>query len=188
MGPGTRKPGPMVAFLGGHSRRGSMLRGNSTASAVADPQLKSGRRFCRCPHGPQLLLILACFATLFLVCYAPVLFGDRQFGYRDAAQYYYPLYQRVQEEWNAGRWPLWEPEENAGMPLLGNPTAAVLYPGKLIFAMMPYAWGARVYTVTHTALAFVSMLVLMRSWQMSWVGSALSALSYAFGIADPVPV
>ncbi len=48
------------------------------------------------------LLIVACFGTLFLSCYAPVLFGDRQFGYRDAAQYYYPLYQRVQEEWNAG--------------------------------------------------------------------------------------
>jgi hypothetical protein len=127
------------------------------------------------------ILIPACFATLFLSCYASALFGDRQFGYRDAAQYYYPLYQRVQEEWNAGRWPLWEHEENAGMPLLGNPTAAVLYPGKLIFAMMPYAWGARVYIVTHTALAFVSMLILMRSWRISWVGSALSALSYSFG-------
>ncbi len=136
----------------------------------------------------RFLLILACFATLFLFCYAPVLFGDRQFGYRDAAQYYYPLYQRVQEEWNAGRWPLWEREENAGMPLLGNPTAAVFYPGKLVFAIMPYAWGARVYIVAHTALAFVAMLVLMRSWQTSWVGSALSALSYAFGVADLVPV
>ena len=45
-------------------------------------------------------------------------------------------------KWNQGRWPLWEPEENAGMPLLGNPTAAVLYPGKLVFAVLPYAWGA----------------------------------------------
>ena len=66
--------------------------------------------------------------------------SDRQFGFRDAGHFYYPLYQRVQEEWNQGRWPLWEPEENAGMPLLGNPTAAVLYPGKLVFAVLPYAW------------------------------------------------
>ena len=129
-----------------------------------------------------LLAVSACFASAaFLTCYAPALFGDRQFGYRDAGHYYYPLYQRVQEEWNAGRWPLWEREENAGMPLLGNPTAAVLYPGKLVFAILPYAWGARVYVVAHTALAFVAMLVLMRSWRTSWVGSALSALSYSFG-------
>ena len=132
--------------------------------------------------------IPACFATLFLSCYAAVLFGDRQFGYRDAAQYYYPLYQRVQAEWTAGRWPLWEREENAGMPLLGNPTAAVLYPGKLVFAVMPYAWGARVYVVAHPHWRLFLFLCCMRSWKTSWVGSALSALCYSFGSPSPVPV
>ena len=56
------------------------------------------------------------------------------------------------------------------MPLLGNPTAAVLYPGKLVFAVLPYAWGARVYIVAHSALAFLGMLVLMRSWGTRWFG------------------
>ena len=132
-------------------------------------------------HLFTLFLVLTCFAALFLICYAPTLFLDRQFGFRDSAHYYYPLNQRVQEEWNQGRWPLWEPEENAGMPLLGNPTAAVLYPGKLVFAVLPYAWGARVYVVAHTALAFFAMLLLMRSWGTTRFGSALSALAYAFG-------
>jgi hypothetical protein len=132
-------------------------------------------------HFLTFTLVLACFAALFLACYAPVFVQDRQFGFRDAAYYYYPLYQRVQQEWDKGRWPLWEPEENAGIPLLGNPTAAVLYPGKLIYAWLPYAWGARIYVVAHTALAFGAMLVLMRSWRTSWVGSGLSALAYAFG-------
>ena len=127
------------------------------------------------------IVILFCFVALFLICYAPVLLMDRQFVYRDAGEYYYPLNERVQAEWNQGRWPLWEPEENAGMPLLGNPTAAVLYPGKLIFAILPYAWGARIYIVAHSALALLNMLVLMRSWGTSWFGSALSALAYAFG-------
>ena len=131
-------------------------------------------------HGFPWIVIGLCFAAIFLACYAPALFMDRQFGYRDAGNYYYPLNKRVQAEWNAGRWPLWEPEENAGMPLLGNPTAAVFYPGKLVFAALPYAWAARTYVVLHSALAFVSMLVLMRSWGVSAYGSALSALSYAF--------
>jgi hypothetical protein len=69
-------------------------------------------------------VILSCFGALFLICYAPALFMDRQFAFRDGSNYYYPLNKRVQAEWSAGRWPLWEPEENAGMPLLGNPTAA----------------------------------------------------------------
>src|SRR5579883_689657 len=137
------------------------------------------RSFVR--HLAPVLLILACFATVFLSCYAPILFGDRQFGYRDGAHYYYPLHARVQQEWNAGRVPLWEPEENAGMPLLGNPTAAVLYPGKLIYAVLPYAWAARVYVVAHTALAWAAMLALLRSWGAGAIASALAALAYAFG-------
>jgi hypothetical protein len=132
-------------------------------------------------HGFTLLLILTCFGVLFLVCYTPVLLLDHQFAYRDAGNYYYPLNKRVQTEWDHGRWPLWEPEENAGLPLLGNPTAAVFYPGKLVFAILPYAWGARVYIVAHAALAFLSMLVLMRSWGTSWFGSAQSAMAYTFG-------
>lgn len=67
------------------------------------------------------------------------------------------------------------------MPLLGNPTAAVLYPGKLVFAVLPYVWGARLYAVAHTLLAFGAMLALMRNWGTSWAGSTLSALAYAFG-------
>jgi hypothetical protein len=132
-------------------------------------------------RGFTLALVLCCFGALFFTCFAPALFMDQQFGYRDAGHYYYPLNQRVQAEWNQGRWPLWEPEESAGMPLLGNPTAAVLYPGKIVFALLPYAWGARAYIVGHSALAFLTMLVLMRSWGTSGIGSALSALSYAFG-------
>jgi hypothetical protein len=129
----------------------------------------------------SLILILICFLALVLSCYAPALFRNRQFGYRDAAHFYYPLYERVEREWKEGRWPLWEPEENAGVPLLGNPTAAVMYPAKVIYAVLPYPWAARIYVVAHTALAFLAMLALSRSWGTSWVGSALSALAYAFG-------
>ncbi len=133
-------------------------------------------------HYLLIFLVFGCFAALFLGCFFPVFVSDRQFGFRDAAHYYYPLYQRVQKEWEEGRTPLWEPEENAGMPLMGNPTAAVLYPGKLIYAALPYAWGARVYIVAHTLLAFVAMLCLMRSWRVSWTGSGLGALAYTFGV------
>src|SRR6516165_8784029 len=128
-----------------------------------------------------ILVLLACFAALFFCCYAPALRDDRQFGFRDAGHYYYPLHARVQKEWNEGRWPLWEAEENAGMPLIGNPTAAVLYPGKLIFAVLPYDWAARIYIVAHSVLAFALMLALMRSWSVSWGGAGLGALSYTFG-------
>jgi hypothetical protein len=126
-------------------------------------------------------LILSGVAGLFVACYGRAIFRGEQFAYRDASYYYYPLHQRVQAEWDAGRWPLWEPEENSGMPLLGNPTAAVLYPGKLVFALVPYPLAARLYIMGHTLLAFAAMLALLRHGGTSWVGSALGALAYAFG-------
>ncbi len=127
------------------------------------------------------LLGPGCALTLLLVCYQTVLFGDEQFSFRDAGGFYYPLYLRVQQEWQAGRWPLWNPWQNGGQPLLGSPMAAVLYPGKLLYAALPYAWAARLYVVAHTALAYVGMLALARSLGISWVGANLSGLSYAFG-------
>ena len=128
------------------------------------------------------------FVAAFLICFRPIVFEDRQFAYRDAGNYYYPLNKRVQAEWSAGRWPLWEPEENAGMPLLGNPTAAVLYPGKIVFALLPYPWAARVYVLMHTALAFLAMLVLMRSWGTSHFASAQSASRLCLRCTHPVSV
>src|SRR5271166_1073750 len=120
---------------------------------------------------PIVLVAGGCTTALLLLCFGSALFRGGQFGFRDAGHFYYPLYKRVQQEWRQGRTPLWEPEENSGMPLLGNPTAAVLYPGKLIYALLPYPIAARVYIMVHAALASVAMLVAMRSWQVSWAGS-----------------
>ena len=61
------------------------------------------------------------------------------------------------------------------MPLMGNPTAAVLYPGKLVFALVRYPLAARLYIMGHTLLAFAAMLALLRRWGTSWVGSTLGA-------------
>jgi hypothetical protein len=122
----------------------------------------------------------AALVLLVWTCFGPAIEG-RQFAYRDAAHFYYPLYERVEKEWNEGRWPLWEPEENAGMPLLGNPTAAVLYPGKLIYRALPYPLAARVYVIAHTLLAFAGAIALSRTLGIGIAGSLIAGIAYAFG-------
>ncbi len=127
------------------------------------------------------LAALGCLTVVVVACYGGVLFGDRQFAFRDSAHFYYPLQWRVQQEWSAGRLPLWEPGANGGQPMLGSPMAAVLYPGKLVFALLPYAWGIRLYTVGHEVLAFWAMFALMRHWATGRAAATLAGLSYAFG-------
>jgi hypothetical protein len=123
----------------------------------------------------------ACAFFLVLVCFQGVLFRDEQFAYRDTATFYYPLYLRVQQAWEAHRWPLWEPGLNGGMPLLGMPMAAVLYPGKLVHAALGYAWASRLYTLIHVAIAWGGMFALCRAWRLTSVAAGLAALAYAFG-------
>lgn len=125
------------------------------------------------------LALAACLLLLVATCGA-VLTGRAQFGFRDAAQHYYPLYQRVHQEWQAGRIPLWDPWQNGGQPLLGNPTATVFYPGQLVYAALPYAWAARVYVLMHLALACAGMLVFTRGLGVSEAGATLAALAYGF--------
>jgi len=126
--------------------------------------------------GPAVCLVLV------LIFFGSVLFTQNQFSFRDAGHYYYPLYKLVQTRWSEGFWPpLWEPEENSGMPLLGNPTAAVLYPGKIIYGLFSYPVAAKIYIVGHSVLAFATMTLALRSWGMSVPASTIGSLSYAFG-------
>jgi hypothetical protein len=127
------------------------------------------------------LVGLACLAALVFACFGGVLCREQQFAFRDVAHFYYPLYSRIQEQWQSGHLPLWEPGENGGTPLLGSPMAAVFYPGKILFALVPYPWGLRIYIVAHVILAFGAMHALARSWGVSPAGANISGLSYAFG-------
>jgi hypothetical protein len=130
---------------------------------------------------PNQIFRLTCLAVLVASIYGGVLFGGLQFAFRDSAHFYYPLYYRVQQEWSAGRLPLWDQGENGGAPLLGSPAAAVLYPGKLLFALVPYPWGIRLYVIAHDLLAFWAVIALTRSWGVSPTGATLAGLCYAFG-------
>jgi hypothetical protein len=124
---------------------------------------------------------LAGSLALLLYCYRPVLFGSEQFAYRDAMHFYDPLHRFVQQEWDAGRWPIWDPGRNGGTPLLGNPVTAVFYPGKLVYAVLPHAWATRFYVIGHTVLALAGVVALLRTWGTSWAGATLAGMSYAFG-------
>jgi hypothetical protein len=133
------------------------------------------------PRGGWTLLGLVSLGALGAACLWPALARGEQFAFRDAGHYFYPLHLRIQQEWDAGRPPLWLPDENAGAPLLGNPTAAVLYPGKLVFAALPYPLAARMYVIGHLALAALAMAVLARGLGISPAGALIAASAYAFG-------
>ncbi|MEK6234678.1 MAG: YfhO family protein, partial [Planctomycetales bacterium] len=122
-----------------------------------------------------------CVVLLAAWFFGDALWSSRNFVYRDAAHFYYPLFEFVQQEWAAGRVPLWNPYENCGTPLLANGTSSVLYPGKLILAI-PIGFPAayRLYVIGHVVFAAWSAYFLARRWGSSREAAGFCAISYAF--------
>jgi len=111
-----------------------------------------------------------------------VLFDGGLLSVRDSLHFYYPLFDAIQQEWEAGRVPLWNPYSNCGEPLLASPTSSVFYPPRLLF-FLPISYGARyhAYILMHLVLAGGACGWVARRWGASPVAAALAALSYACG-------
>jgi hypothetical protein len=127
------------------------------------------------------VLAVAIFGPFFW-CFGSALCADRGFAFRDAAHFYYPLFAWVNRQWAAGQVPLWNPQENCGVPVLADGTSSVFYPGKLVFAMpLSYAWNFKLYTTLHVLLAAGAAFLLARRWGASRYAAGLAAVAYAFG-------
>ncbi len=128
------------------------------------------------------LIVLAAVIGLFVWFFANALFGGGMFCFRDAAHYYYPLFQFITDEWAAGQVPLWNPYENLGQPLAADATSSVFYPGKLIFALplLSYAWAYKLYIMAHLLLAAWAAYRLARHFSASVEAAGVCAISYAF--------
>ena len=126
-------------------------------------------------------VVLLAVVGLAAWCFADALFYDGMFAFRDAAHFYYPLFQFIQSEWSVGRVPLCSPYENLGMPLAANPAASVFYPGKLIFFLpIDYGWAYKSYILAHVVLAAAGAYWLARGWKAGARAAGVCAISYAF--------
>lgn len=139
-------------------------------------------------HSPETLpprtlraVVIGLTLLVFGLLFREVLFGTHLLAYRDALQYYHPLFERIQQEWGAGRIPLWNPYSNCGEPLLASPTAGVFYPVKLVFTLpLDYTTAYQIYILAHVLLAGGAMAAVWRWWGGGWTGAGVACLSYAF--------
>lgn len=109
-------------------------------------------------------------ATIALAVSIPLLWsfgsivtGARVCAYRDTAHFYYPLYAWTSRCWSRGEIPLWNPQDNIGLPVVAEATSAVFYPGQLLFALpLPYPLKFNLYLVAHVVLAAAGAYALAR--------------------------
>ncbi len=109
--------------------------------------------------------------------------GTTVCGFRDSAYLYYPLFEWIDAQWASGEIPLWNPYCNYGMPVVGDGSTSVFYPGKLIFFCRFLSYPSRygIYLAMHIPIAAAGTYFLARTLRASKPGATLAAVGYAFG-------
>lgn len=128
-------------------------------------------------HDVLWMSVLACLNVAF---FADVLFTGRTFFARDVSTFHYPLKKLVTEAYARGEWPLWNPYIQMGQPLLANPNSMAVYPGQLLFQLLPFEVAFELHFVVHCALAGMGAFCLARMLGLSLQAAFLSAVIYNF--------
>ena len=124
------------------------------------------------------VVVAAPLAALFW----PVLLTDQSLAIRDAGHFYHPLLKWTSDQWLRGGPPLWNPYENAGMPLLADGTSALFYPPRLVLLLpLDFARLYNSYVVGHVALAALGSYLLARQFRASVTAAATAAICYSCG-------
>ncbi len=126
-----------------------------------------------------LVLVVVIWCMLF----APAMWGTHRFGYRDSAFLYQPLFEWTAAQWLSGQVPLWCPLDGWGVPVVGDTTTSVFYPGKLIFLFkfIPFPALFGWYVALHVLLALAATIWCARVMGCSRPAQLLAAVGYAFG-------
>lgn len=122
--------------------------------------------------GILLVSVLGIFGT--------ALTTDQVFVFRDAAHFYYPLFEWTANQWQLGQVPLWNPLEDLGAPVVADSTSSVFYPGKLLFFLPgPFGFWYKAFIVIHVLLCGLTSFRLARHWHCHVSAATLAAVSYA---------
>jgi hypothetical protein len=93
----------------------------------------------------KLLLLLG----VFIICAFPtVVIGTNSFFYRDMGLFGSPLAHFHREFFWRGEIPFWNPLNNCGLPFFAQWNTMVLYPGSLVYLLLPLPLGMKVFMLS----------------------------------------
>ena len=121
--------------------------------------------------------ILAGLAVIPLLLFAEAVTGRRVFYERDVLGYWYSQAETIVRVMAQGSWPLWDPYEGFGRPLLAGPQAQLFYPFTWLDLLLPPAPAYAALVVAHTWLAAAGAYVLARVWGVSRAAAAVAAVA-----------
>ncbi len=127
----------------------------------------------------SILLVGACWLAMF----GMIIIGYRVPVLVDAGHFYEPLFRWNAQQQIEGQLPVWNANDNLGIPIAADATSSVFYPLKQIFRLEAIPFHARngIYTAIHVLIAAAGMFLFVRRLKCGRLSATLSAISFAFG-------
>ncbi|MCE5279820.1 MAG: hypothetical protein ABFD92_05560 [Planctomycetaceae bacterium] len=123
---------------------------------------------------PWLLIAVLPMAMLYPLWTDPVSAGE------DDVMFFYPARVMVGQALRAGQWPLTDPLEGTGAPLMADPQSAVLHPATWLFAVLeaPLAYSLSIFIAF--ALAGAGAYLYLRTLALAPTASLFGAVAFMF--------
>ena len=120
-------------------------------------------------------------AIVFLVFFAPVLFGGKIFVTNDSFVYSYPLRAHAWDQIRHGSLPLWTPLLMSGYPLLSMAQLGIGYPLTWGYLFLPGFIAEEIYVLAPFLLGPIFMYAYIREIGRSRMAALFAALSFGYG-------
>jgi hypothetical protein len=122
------------------------------------------------------------FLILPVLAFPEIVFGEQTLYKTDLTWMHFPRHIFAAEEWLAGRVPLWDPYEDAGIPLLAETQVGVLYPVSILF-LSPFSPSLELslFILIHFSLGASFTFILARSVGLSRAAATVAGLAFGFG-------
>lgn len=117
---------------------------------------------------------------LLLLAFPKVLLGLHSFFFRDYGVLGYPFVHFHRESFWNGELPVWNPYSNCGTPFLAQWGTMTLYPGSLIYLLLPLPWSLTVFCFAHLVLGGVGMFALTRRWVGDGFAASVAGTAFVF--------
>ncbi|MDP2918231.1 MAG: hypothetical protein Q8N68_01905, partial [bacterium] len=99
----------------------------------------------------------------------------------DALRQLYPWRFLAIEQFKSGQWPLWNPYNFSGAPLLANFQSAVFYPLNFLYFILSFNWAWSLQVMLQPFLASLFFFLFARRIKISPMGALLGAITFAYG-------
>jgi hypothetical protein len=100
--------------------------------------------------------------ALALLLSFPGLLGGERLLFRDTSIYFWPTREFLAQTLKAWELPAWLPSASCGQPFLANPKNAVLYPGSLLYLVLPFSAAFHLLVLGHLALLGMGVRAWLR--------------------------